>query len=313
MAFGGNWHHLAIPILTLWFWHNYFCMNTFKFAESTTHMLSFMQQKNIFKSLNAKDILKGFTFKSFTLEELGLPSSDQLLTQVKKIESEVGLQGWRCNNEENQIYKGFSITHNPTFLYPDDSIYHQTWGSYLMTQNYSMAKGIGNHTQTKDTYYDSFGFRKIPPIVKKHLGDFLNRFQYHIVRSRVAYVFGHGRGETKTAQWHVDEDPFKVLRLNIPLQTSEEHVIDIQGQDPYGNKLNMENQHLEVGKAYMWNTKVPHRITYSKKCEYREPRIHIVLGFTPYFDYDPQEDSFKINANFGKSIKDIVDNKEFIK
>lgn len=285
----------------------------FKFSEADTSMLSYISRQKTFKKINALEILKGFTFKSFTLEELGLPSAEHLLQKVKLIESEVGLQGWRCNNEENQIYKGFSITHNPTFLYPEDSIYHQTWGSYLMTQNYSMAKGIGNHTQTKNTYYDSFGFRQIPPKVQTHLGDFLDKFRYHIVRSRVAYVFGYGRGETKTTQWHVDEDPFKVLRLNIPLQTSAEHVIDIQGEDPYGNKLNLENQHLEVGKAYMWNTKVPHRITYSKKCEYQEPRIHIVLGFTPYFDYDSQSDSFSVNNNFGRSIKEIVDNKEFLR
>lgn len=263
--------------------------------------------------LNGHNLLKDFTFKEFSLQELGLPSAKVLLESVKEIEREVGIQGWRYKDYESKTYKGFSLTYNPDFHNKDQSIFHQTWGDFKLKQNYGQVKGKV-YENGKNTYYDSYGFRQIPNLINSEIGYLFNNFRFSIVRSRVAYLFGYGRGEDKKneAEFHVDEAPFRVLRLNIPLQTSSEHVLDIIGKDEYGNELNIENKHLEVGKAYMWNTRIPHRITYSKKCESKDPRIHIVLGFSPFYDYNIDDDSFEKNEFFNTKINELILQKNFI-
>ena len=59
----------------------------------------------------------------------------------------------------------------------------------------------------------------------------------------------------------------------------------------------------------MWNTRLPHRPTIVKKVESLEPRINIVLGVSPWLDYDKENDSFSKNEYFGKPINEIVKEK----
>ena len=257
--------------------------------------------------------VKDMGFYEFSLEELNLPSSEQLLKSVLEIKDEVGIQGWKSNGVENEKYKGFSITYNPDSIEENRDLYHQTLGSYKLSQNFGRKDGQGQLQNGKNTYYDSFAFRKIPPIVNNNLNYLFDRFRLSILRSRVSWFFGEGLGEQKTNNWHIDEQPTFLMRINIPLQTSEEHVIDIVGEDEFGNKLNIVNKHLEVGKVYIWNTRIPHRITLKRVCNNPNPRIHVVLGFSPWFDYDEDTDSFIQNTLWGKSLDNIVKNKLFLK
>ena len=94
-----------------------------------------------------------------------------------------------------------------------------------------------------------------------------------------------------------------LLRVNIPLQTSDEYVM--QWKD--------NTYKLEVGKAYLWNTRIKHRPTITRKVETKEPRINLVIGLTPWLTYDPEMDKYSKNELFGKSIKEIVENKLFVK
>ena len=71
--------------------------------------------------------------------------------------------------------------------------------------------------------------------------------------------------------------------------------------------------HLEVGKAYIWNTRKPHRPAFIKKVEMKEPRINIVLGLTPWLNYDEKNDKYSKNKYFGKPIKEIVEEKLWLK
>ena len=161
------------------------------------------------------------------------------------------------------------------------------------------------------TYYKNQVFVKrlincitclIDETIQEHLGFFLDRFNFHISRSRVAYIFGYGEGPNDKG-WHVDEPTCQLLRVNIPLQTSDEYAIE------WKDKI----YQLEIGKAYLWNTKQPHRPTMIKQVETKEPRINVVMGLTPWLDYDKETDKYKPNKYFGKPIKEIVSEKLFVK
>jgi hypothetical protein len=257
--------------------------------------------KSIFK--DEHDEQKDFTWNEFTLKELGLPSAETILQGVKKIEAKVGLTSWRTKGKTSEKYKGFGLTYNPTFFDKSENRYSQVWGSSLLHQYYGLEKGAGNHTQLKDTYHDTFGFRIIDETIQEHLGFLLNRFNFHISRSRVAYLFGYGEEPNSDKGWHVDEPTSQLLRVNIPLQTSDEHAIE------WNDKV----YKLELGKVYLWNTRMPHRVSIVKKVETKEPRINLVLGLTPWLNYNPNTDTYTPNKYFGKSINEIVKERLFVK
>jgi hypothetical protein len=263
------------------------------------------------KPINISAVLSDLTFYEFTLEELGLPPAEKLLEQICKIEQKVGLQNWVNRTKTNRYYKGFSLTYNPNYCDSIESIYHQTMGSTQLTQNYSRNNQSG--ITIKDTYYDTYAFRKIPPIVKENLAEFIDKFYFPFFRSRVAYfspiVPNNGKGE----DWHIDEAPYELLRINIPLQTSKEHLLDIDGSDDIGNTFCLKAKHLEIGKAYIWNTRIPHRVYIDKIVSSFDPRIHMVLGLSPWIKYDDTDDSFTESEYYGMSIKEIVENKLFLK
>jgi len=103
-----------------------------------------------------------------------------------------------------------------------------------------------------------------------------------------------------------------MFRINIPLQTSEEHVLQIKGSDEYGNSLEI-SKHLEVGKVYIWNTRIPHRVTITKPCSNAVERIHLVLGFGTWVDYDSIGDTFSKSKLHSIPLKTIVDQRLFLK
>lgn len=283
-----------------------------KVKESKNEILRSITETQRYRSLNHSELLKNFTINEFSLSELNLPSADIILESILKIEKEIGLLGWASNGVRSPVYKGFSLTYNPDFDDKESSIFHQTWGSVNLKQSFSRKMGLGNHTETKNTYYDTYAFRKIHPIIEDSLGFLFKKFSFPILRSRVAYYYGHREMPNSTGTFHVDEFPYDLLRVNIPLQTSEEYILDIVGEDEHGNKLNIVNKHLEVGKIYLWNTRIPHRLGLLRSCKNTMPRIHMVFGFSPWFRYDNDEDMFIENQCFGTSIKNIVDSRLFL-
>ena len=230
---------------------------------------------------------------------------DNILKNVKRIEKEVGLQGWKTANGEAKRYKGFSLSYNSEYIDKDVSIHHQTWGSNLQTQTFSRSKGTGFHKELKNSYYDSYAFRKIPSLINNNLQDVFNKLNMGLVRSRAAYFLINAEDENETFKnsWHTDEFPYFVLRINIPLQTSEEYVIQ------FNNKTYV----LETGKVYLWNTRLDHRAAFLKVPKTKEPRINIVLGLTPWLNYDKNTDTYNKSKYFGKPIKEIVEEKLFVK
>ena len=277
--------------------------------DNTHDIIGYLDKHNVFSNQLIQESLQDFLFKEFTLDELGLPSADQLLAATLAIKNKVGLQCWRNNGVENTTYKGFSLTYNPDFYDSNASIYHQTWGALQLKQNFGRQHGIADSLPIKNTYYDTYAFRKTPDIVETHLSSLFSRFSCPLLRSRAAFLKLNNVVNKKEG-WHVDEPPTHMFRVNIPLQTSKEHVLEINGSDEYGNALVM-TKHLEVGKVYMWNTRIPHRVTVTKPCV--TERIHLVLGLGTWVDYDPIADTFSKSKLHGIPLKTIVDQRLFLK
>lgn len=270
-------------------------------------------EKNCMFGPDPSSSLKDMGFYEYTLSELNLPSAEELLVYILEIQKEVGLRGWCGQGIESRTYRGFSLTYNPDFQGDETSIYHQTWGSTKLPQNYGRINGLASFDSKKNSYYDSYAFRKQPPLIEKNLNSLLDKFSMPILRSRVAWHFAYGKNKENIKAWHIDEFPYHILRINIPLQTSDEHVIDIVGDDEFGNYLDIKNKHLEVGKVYIWNTRIPHCVSLNSLCKNPNPRIHIVLGLCPWFVYDHNNDSFTQSDLYGLNLDYIIRNKLFIK
>jgi hypothetical protein len=238
-------------------------------------------------------------FFEFNLEDFGLPSALQLLNMTLATERELGrLQGWRSNNKESEIYKGFSMTYNSAI--GDDAF--QTFGDPRLTQNFSRAEGTGGITELKNSYHDTYRFSKVHPVIAKHYEPLLDCLNVQLTRSRVSYIFPENDG-IHNFNYHRDEFTFQNLRVNIPLLTDPAYVLEINGSDEYGNSLVYE-QHLEVGKFYVWNTRIPHRVYAKSKPLTSTPRIHIVLGLMPWINVDG--DTFTKNQFFGMQPFDML-------
>jgi hypothetical protein len=272
----------------------------------------YLLELGLFSDEKDSNSLKDFTFTEFTLEELGLPNYKEILESVIKIKNEIGLVPWTTSAGAISSYSGFSLTHNPDYIDKEVSIYHQTWGSPLLSQSYGYKNGKGKHEYIKNTYYDTYGFRKILPVIDNSLGFVLNKFSFPLLRSRVAFLNMFEKIPSDKG-WHIDEVPNQLLRINIPLQTSEEYILDIEGTDEYGNSLSLRNKHLEVGKAYIWNTRIPHNVSINKPCQNPNDRIHLVLGFSPWFDYNSDNDSFISSKTYGMPLKTIIKDRLFLK
>jgi len=276
--------------------------------DNTHDIIGYLHKHDVFSKKLDQESLQDFLFKEFTLDELELPPADDLLAATLAIKDKVGLQGWVTNGIESLTYKGFSLTYNPDFHDKMASEYHQTWGSKFLKQNFGRQHGVADVPSIRNTYYDTYAFRKTPNIVETHLGSLFSRFSCPLLRSRAAFL-KLTNFVNKKEGWHVDEPPTHMFRINIPLQTSKEHVLEINGSDEYGNTLIM-TKHLEVGKVYMWNTRIPHRVIVTRPCV--TERIHLVLGLGAWVSYDPIGDTFSKSKLHGIPLKTIVDQRLFL-
>jgi hypothetical protein len=277
----------------------------------TQDIVGFLTSQDIFPDNLIKNSLNDFSFYEFSMDELGLPSPQELLNSVLNIKNTVGIKGWMSNGVESQSYRGFSLTYNPDFHDSESSIYHQTWGSSNLLQSYGREKGLGNFSSIRNTYYDTYAFRNQAPVIEAELGYLFNHFSCPLLRSRVAFLRLH-RYLNANDGWHVDEPPYHMFRINIPLQTTQEHILEINGKDGHGNYM-QATKHLEVGKAYIWNTRIPHRVNVKSSHSDHMDRIHLVLGFGTWIDYNKDKDEFSKSNLYGLSLKTIVEEKLFLK
>ena len=255
------------------------------------------------KKYNAFDFYKEKledNFLEFTLEELGMPSAKWLYEQTLKISNDIGgIKGWQKNNKETEKYKGFSICINPNGDEHLQSPYASLGHPEL---NWTFGRASNPNPPWKDdrdTYYDTYGLSTVHPIVKKHYNTFLECVDLPPTRSRVMWGYpSHEQG------WHVDEVLWCAIRFNIPLVTEPSYVLEIDGADEYDNSLTI-TKHLEVGKVYMWNTRIKHRVIDTGGA--KKPRVHIVAAFIPWFEKNNND--WKPNKYFGIQPLDMIKSK----
>ena len=215
-----------------------------------------------------------------------------------------GLHGWLSaqGRHDGHHYQSLSLVHNPDLDDPGIHDVHQsTLGTSRNAIDQFFYNATGQHRQLKNTYFDTYGFRRRTPAAGTGaLGEFLDGCRLTLIRSRLSVMFGEqGPTEDFMDGWHRDEPVFENLRLNIPLTADPAYRIQIEHQleKPDPASSSMSEHYLEPGYAYTFNTNVAHRV-YVREAS-AEPRLHLVLGFAPWFDHDPGTDSWRANTHFG--------------
>lgn len=217
-----------------------------------------------------------------------------LRDSVSEIAAAIGFRGWRHSAGESRSYGGFSLTCNPRHQDGLDP-HASTLGTPRNARDAFYWSSTEAHAELRDSYFDTYGFRARTPASRQGaLGQFLDGFTRTMVRSRVGIIPGADvdAGDPVYREregWHRDEPVFENLRLNIPLVTDPSFVFQMAGEAPY---------HLEPGFAYTWDTNRAHRVYCSGPT--RTTRIHLVLGFSPWFDWIEAEQSWRANAFYGR-------------
>ncbi|MGV2895791.1 hypothetical protein ACNPPY_08335 [Achromobacter sp. AGC78] len=243
-------------------------------------------------------------------ELLAIPLPEDLYKDLQDAAHEVidtyGLHGWLSaeGRHHNHSYQSLSLVYNPDMQDPGVHDVHQaTLGTSLNPISEFFYNSVQHHRSLKNSYFDSYGFRVRTPAAKVGaLGKFLDECGLKLIRSRLSVLIGE-RGATTDFMdgWHRDEPVFENLRLNIPLTSDPAYRLQIEHEKdkPQMDSDTMTEHFLSPGYAYTFNTNIPHRV-YVKEPS-NTPRIHLVLGFSPWFDHNDDHDLWKANTHFGKT------------
>jgi hypothetical protein len=216
------------------------------------------------------------------------------LNQIKKDTIDAldkfGFKGWQTARGDSKAYGGLSMVYNPDLKESVDPN-QNTLGTRINNPDEFYYDQATKFSTVRNTYFDSYAFRKLAPcITESGLKNLINDFKLSPTRSRIGVLdaFYHDKvGEEFL--WHKDETVFENLRINIPIETDNTFMFQLEDRDPI---------HLKYGNIYTWDTHLPHRVYATKKTQVK--RVHLVLGFSPWIDYNSSDDSFVLNDFFGK-------------
>lgn len=213
---------------------------------------------------------------------------EALKNSVQEILQTYNPVGWQTKNQNVNFYKSLSLRSNPNHQDNIDENVNSIGTPKNKTGEFFYAQ-THNHEYVKDSYYDTFGFVKPTPCsIEGELGNLLAQIKPTIVRSRISTLVAKDFPDDPKVGWHRDESIFINLRLNIPLTTSKEFYFQMENKDPYN---------LKVGNLYTWDTNVAHKVFSTEKTD--NTRTHLVIGCSPWFDYDPIEKTWATNKFFG--------------
>ena len=216
---------------------------------------------------------------------------DSIIMSSTEMVEKFGFNPWQAADSDMQSYGGLSLVYNPDYIENVDSN-KQTLGTKTNNRDEFFYGKTGKFKSTRNTYFDSYAFRQLAPCVTEtSFNDIAQSFKRHIVRSRLATINAEhvSNNERHKFGWHRDESVFENLRINIPLITDETFMFEIKDK---------QAEHLSIGNIYSWDTNIPHRV-FPTTHEHKS-RTHLVLGFSPWFDYDVEEDCFYSNEFYGE-------------
>lgn len=224
---------------------------------------------------------------AFKIDDFDPVTLEQSILEATKI---YGDHGWRSAQGENPGYTGFSLVYNPNHQDNLD-IHASTLGTPRNNKDEFFWNKTQNYDILKNSYFDGYGFNTPTPASQHgELGEFFKRVKRTRIRSRLSIINGtaFNADPNKEARWHKDEPVFENLRINIPITTTPEYFFQLEKH---------ERVHLPVGRAYSWNTYIPHTVFNTKLSDTR--RIHLVLGFSPWWDYNEEDQSWTQNEFYG--------------
>lgn len=188
-------------------------------------------------------------------------------------------------------YRSLSMVYNPNLRDKNTNNMNGTLGSSSISRkrffygNLISYLSMGMHM--KDSYYDSYGFCHKNDLSKNEFGDFTNTFKRTQIRSRMSMITPNALDSLNpNYMLHKDEPIYENLRINIPIDSDGNYFLESEKF-----KINMKE-----GEAYVWDTHIPHRV-YGVSAN---PRVTLVLGFSPWFDYIPEERMWVSNEYYGE-------------
>lgn len=230
-----------------------------------------------------------FKVKNFDTEKMA-----KCIFDIIKVHGEYDYK-WDYHLGNKGSYSGFSLVYNPNYvnlLDNNNPILNQH--DHIRANPVLLWNSQNRHTTQKNTYYDIYGFNIFTTASQQgYLGSFLERGLRTRVRSRVGilegeYVIDVSNNE-RGSGWHKDEPIFENFRVNIPITTNENFLLQLENKPPIK---------LDLGYAYSWDTRKLHRVFNTKKSNFR--RINLVLGFSPWWDYLTEERAWIKNKFYGE-------------
>jgi hypothetical protein len=229
------------------------------------------------------------------IAEVSMDKINRLETTLRELSKTIPFKSWISKEGKPSSYLGASLTYNPNHV-EDIDINYSTLGSRLNSSNEFYWNTLKNHKVLKNSYFDTYGFRKLTPYGKAVSEVMPIDNMPHgitIVRSRIGVI---DASVPQTRNFHKDEIIYENLRLNVPVWSeSDSFVFQREEEEPY---------RLEVGKCYSWDTNISHGV-YSTEV-LNATRCNLVLGFSPWLKYDESDNSWSTNDMFGTPAHEVI-------
>jgi len=268
--------------------------------DITTENYIFNKTKSYDKWLEIKDQvpLRKIEFK---LENY---NKEALTRDTLAALDEYKFRGWKTKFANSPVYGGLSFVYNK-YHQDDMDPEGSTLGTPKNTGSEFFYAQTGTHAKLKDSYFDTYGFVDKTRLYNYgYIKEFLDTKSIRsLTRSRLAVLKNHTPNKFQSdLNWHRDEIICVNLRINIPIVTAPEFAFQMEKEQPY---------HLNIDHAYTWDTNVPHRAVLLNKSSI--DRVHYVLGYSPWFDYDEDNRCWIQNDYWGKHPFQMVLDGEIFK
>ena len=202
------------------------------------------------------------------------------------------------NKKPDMSYLSTSLNFNPNSIDKISNDPHQgTLGSSI--GEFKSIDQYRTNQLGKNTYNDTLSFYEKTDLSKyKSLGLFLNGLSRTMIRSRISILDGsHKSTKDISYGWHNDELIFLNLRINIPIESTDNYFIQILNNQSL-TENNIIEFNLKPGLAYAYDTNKYHRAI----CKENEntKRINLILGISPWFDFNSECNQWVSNEFYGE-------------